>query len=113
MFGVGPQELLLVGLLFLVIFGPGKLPSMARDFGRLVTGAHSTVEEIKSELLPEELEEPRRAVENEKGEPAASSSGEGEESNPASGARRDDETREREDNAVGSTPPTRGRDAHA
>ncbi len=113
MFGIGPQELLLIGLLVLVIFGPGKLSSMPRDFGHLVTGASRTVEEIKGELLPEKLEEPRRAVEEEKGEPAASSSGEGEETNPVSGAHCDDELREREDNVVGSTPPTRGRGTHA
>jgi Sec-independent protein translocase protein TatA len=63
MFGVGPQELLIVALLFLVVFGPGKAAGMARDFGRLVSGANRTVEEFKSEILSEEVEEARRTVE--------------------------------------------------
>jgi len=60
MFGIGPQELLIVGLLVLLIFGPTKATSVARDFGRFVSGANSTVEEIKSELAShkEELDEP-------------------------------------------------------
>ncbi len=63
MFGIGPQELLIIGLLFLVVFGPKKLPGMARDFGRFVNGAHRTAEEFKSELVTEEVKEVRHAVE--------------------------------------------------
>ena len=62
MFGVGPQELLIIGLLFLLIFGPGKAAGMARDFGRFVSGAQNTVEEFKEELLSEEVREARRTV---------------------------------------------------
>ena len=68
MFGIGPQELLVVGLLALIVFGPVKAAGMARDFGRLVGGANRTVEEFKSELVPEELEEARRAVDQVKDE---------------------------------------------
>ncbi len=65
MFGIGPQELVLIALLFLLIFGPGKLPSMARDFGRFVTGVNRSVEEFKSEFgFGDELEESRLAVED-------------------------------------------------
>jgi Sec-independent protein translocase protein TatA len=62
MFGIGPQELLLIGLLFLLIFGPGKAAGMARDLGRFVSGAQNTVEEFKEELLSEEVREARRTV---------------------------------------------------
>jgi Sec-independent protein translocase protein TatA len=62
MFGIGPQELLIVGLLVLLIFGPTKATSVARDFGRFVSGAKSTVEEFKSELVPEEVDETRRTA---------------------------------------------------
>jgi Sec-independent protein translocase protein TatA len=62
MFGIGPTELLIIGLLFLVIFGPGKAAGMARDFGRFVSGAQNTVEEFKEELLSEEVRETRRTV---------------------------------------------------
>ncbi len=54
MFGVGPQELLIIGLLFLVIFGPGKLPEISRDLGRFVGEARRSVDEFKSELMLDE-----------------------------------------------------------
>jgi Sec-independent protein translocase protein TatA len=59
MFGIGPQEVVVIVLLLLVVFGPGKAASMARDFGRFVSGAQDTVEEFKSELLSEEVKEAR------------------------------------------------------
>ena len=46
--------MLLVGLLFLVIFGPSKLPEMARDLGRFVNEARRSVEEFKEDLVSEE-----------------------------------------------------------
>ena len=51
MFGVGPQELVVIVLLFVVVFGPGKAVSMARDLGRLANEARGHVEEFKGELL--------------------------------------------------------------
>jgi TatA/E family protein of Tat protein translocase len=51
MFGIGPQEMVIIGLLFLVIFGPGKLPSMARDLGRFMSEARRYTDEFKSELV--------------------------------------------------------------
>jgi Sec-independent protein translocase protein TatA len=62
----------IIVLLLLVIFGPGKaisMVSMARDLGRLVSGAQNTVEEFKSELASsEEVKEARRTAEEFKGE---------------------------------------------
>ena len=62
MFGVGVQEMVLVGLLFLVIFGPSKLPQVARDLGRFVNEARRSVDEFKGELMIEEHygKEPRK-----------------------------------------------------
>jgi len=68
MFGIGPQELLIIGLLVIVVFGPLKAAEMARDLGRFVNGASRTVEEFKSELASEETEEARRSVEEFKSE---------------------------------------------
>lgn len=62
MFGIGPQELLVVGLLIMLVFGPMKAAGMARDLGRFVNGANRTVEEFKNELVPEEVEEAGRSV---------------------------------------------------
>ena len=54
MFGIGAQETVIIGLLFLVIFGPSKLPGMARDFGRFVNQARDHIDEFKSELTSTE-----------------------------------------------------------
>jgi len=53
-FGIGGQELIIIGLLFLVIFGPSKLPQMARDLGKFVTEARRSMDEFKGELLSDE-----------------------------------------------------------
>ncbi len=50
MFGIGGQEIVIIGLLVLVIFGPNALPRMARDLGRFVTEARRSVDEFKEEL---------------------------------------------------------------
>ena len=50
-FGIGFQEVLVIGVLFLILFGPSKLPQMARDLGKFVNGARRSVDEFKSELV--------------------------------------------------------------
>jgi sec-independent protein translocase protein TatB len=54
--------MVIVGLLFLVIFGPSKLPQMARDLGGFVNEARRSVEGFKEELMIEEDngQEPRK-----------------------------------------------------
>ena len=68
MFGIGPQELLIIGLLVLIVFGPKRLPSMARDFGRFIQEAQRSAEDLKSELGSEEVDEARHAAEKSKSE---------------------------------------------
>ena len=60
MFGVGPQEVVVIVLLLLVVFGPSKAISMARDLGRFVNEAREHVDEFKGELLDggEDRDEP-------------------------------------------------------
>ncbi len=53
-FGIGMQEMVIVGILFLIIFGPSKLPDMARDLGRFANVARRSVEEFKEDLVREE-----------------------------------------------------------
>jgi len=53
MFGIGAQEMVIIGLLLLIVFGPGKLPAMARDVGRFVNEARRSVEEFKEDLTSE------------------------------------------------------------
>jgi Tat protein translocase TatB subunit len=57
MFGIGGQEIVIIGLIFLVVFGPSKLPQMARDFGRFVNDARRSMDEFKSELISDEDED--------------------------------------------------------
>ncbi len=57
MFGIGIQETVIIGLLFLVIFGPNKLPGMARDFGRFISGTRRQLDEFKFEITSTEKEE--------------------------------------------------------
>jgi len=61
-FGIGMQEMVIIGLIVLVVFGPKKLPSMARDIGRFVSEARRSVEEFKQDLVSEKEggQEPRK-----------------------------------------------------
>jgi Tat protein translocase TatB subunit len=52
-FGIGLQEMVIIGLILLVVFGPKKLPGMARDFGRFLSDARRSVEEFKEDLVSE------------------------------------------------------------
>ena len=60
MFGIGPQELMILALLLLVVFGSRKASSMARDVGHFVNEARRPVEEFKAELaaVVEDRDEP-------------------------------------------------------
>ena len=49
-FGIGFQEVLVIAVLFLILFGPSKLPQMARDLGKFVNEARRSMEEFKSEI---------------------------------------------------------------
>jgi Sec-independent protein translocase protein TatA len=64
MLSIGPQELAVVGvvLLFLIVFGSEKFSSTARDLGQLIGGTKRTVEEAKSDLIPEEIEEAKDTI---------------------------------------------------
>ena len=57
MFGVGGQEIVIIGLIALVIFGPSSLPKMARDIGRFVSEARRSIDEFKEELTSVEDED--------------------------------------------------------
>jgi Tat protein translocase TatB subunit len=60
MFGIGGQEIVIIGLLVLVIFGPSALPRMARDLGRFVSEARRSIDEFKEELTAGDDEEEDR-----------------------------------------------------
>jgi Sec-independent protein translocase protein TatA len=70
MLSVGPQELAVFGvvLLFLIVFGSAKFSSTARNVGQLLGGTKRTVEEAKSDLIPEEVKEAQDAIKDLKSE---------------------------------------------
>ena len=57
MFGIGFQELLVVAFIALIIFGPHRLPQMARELGHLGSEARSSLDNFRDELSFEEEEE--------------------------------------------------------
>ena len=64
MLSVGPQELVVLGglLLLLIIFGSSQFSSTARDLGQFLGGTKRTVEEAKSDLIPDEVKEARDTI---------------------------------------------------
>ena len=61
---MGPQELAIAGvlLLSLILFGSSKFANTAREVGHFLGGARHTVEDVKSDLVPDEVDETRRAI---------------------------------------------------
>jgi Tat protein translocase TatB subunit len=51
MFGIGPEELVLVLIVALLVLGPERLPRVARDVGRIVGELRRTSDEFREEFL--------------------------------------------------------------
>ena len=70
MLSVGPPELAVFGvvLLLLIVFGSAKFSRTARNLGQLLGGTKRTVEEAKSDLIPKEVDQARKAIKNLKAE---------------------------------------------
>ena len=89
MFGVGPQELIVIVVLVLVVFGPVKAAGVARDLGRFAGEARGQVEELKGELAAssgEDQEERRRREPRTRGRVGAAPAGGGERLQGGSGS---------------------------
>lgn len=50
MFGFGFQELILVLVIALVIFGPSKIPEIAKSFGKGIREFKNATKEMKEEI---------------------------------------------------------------
>ena len=58
---IGPLEILIVGVLALLVFGPEKLPEMARSVGKGLAQMKSMASDMKSEFdLNEDAPSPVR-----------------------------------------------------
>ena len=51
MLGIGPEELLLVLIVALLVLGPERLPKVARDVGRVVGDLRRTSDEFREEFM--------------------------------------------------------------
>lgn len=51
MFDVGFGELTLVAVVALLVFGPEKMPELARQVGKFVGGARKVLDDVKSEVM--------------------------------------------------------------
>ena len=73
MFGIGPEELILVLIVALLVLGPERLPRMARDVGRVVGELRRTSDEFRTEFLQADkyLEKPAASASAAIAEPAA------------------------------------------
>lgn len=58
-FGMGPLEILLILIVGLIAFGPGKLPQLARNLGKGIMTLRKAAADIKEDVTKEfkELEE--------------------------------------------------------
>ena len=72
MFGIGPEELILVLIVALLVLGPERLPRVARDVGKVVGDLRRTSDEFREEFLQADkyLEKPVAATPTPVAEPA-------------------------------------------
>jgi len=71
MFGIGFPELLLILVLALIVFGPDKLPQLARQIARFVGELKKASDEFKDQL---NLNEALRDIENQESTDMAAAS---------------------------------------
>ena len=62
-FGIGPMEILLILVVALVIFGPGRLPEIARKVGQAIRTVRKATFDLTAEVT-KELEGKGKGKEN-------------------------------------------------
>ena len=51
MFGIGPEELMLIAVIALLVLGPERMPRVMRDVGRVVGDLRKTSDELRNDFL--------------------------------------------------------------
>ncbi|MDI6763877.1 MAG: Sec-independent protein translocase protein TatB [Thermodesulfobacteriota bacterium] len=64
MFNIGLPEILIIGAIALIVFGPNKLPELAKAFGRAMREFKKATDEVKESFEAEtrDLEEIKSAI---------------------------------------------------
>lgn len=62
--GVGPMEILVIVIIILIVFGPNRLPEMARTIGKAMKDVKNATSDL-GKSLSSELEEEERRVKQE------------------------------------------------
>ncbi|ACX52341.1 twin-arginine translocation protein, TatA/E family subunit [Ammonifex degensii KC4] len=68
MFGLGPQEIILILAIALIIFGPSKLPELGRSLGKTIREFRKSTQDIVSDLksnvdeVKKEVEEVSKSI---------------------------------------------------
>ncbi|MBM4349018.1 MAG: twin-arginine translocase TatA/TatE family subunit [Deltaproteobacteria bacterium] len=67
MFNIGLPEILIIGAIALIVFGPNKLPELAKAFGRAMREFKKATDEVKESFEAEtrDLEEIKTAIADE------------------------------------------------
>jgi sec-independent protein translocase protein TatA len=92
MFELGPEKILVVLVLALVIFGPKQLPEIARNIGKATRTLRGVQDEVRQHVtetlnpIGESIPLVSRPVQSEQGEPPSGEHAGSPESDPASGA---------------------------
>jgi sec-independent protein translocase protein TatB len=101
---IGPMEILVVGVIALIVFGPQKLPEIARSVGRAASELRRMATEVRDEFEAginlEDREEEKK--EEEEGEEEEGEEEEGEEEEAEAG----DQAPEAEEAATSTAPQT-------
>lgn len=51
MFGIGPEELVLIAVVALLVLGPERMPRLMRDVGKVVGDLRRTSEELQKDFM--------------------------------------------------------------
>jgi sec-independent protein translocase protein TatA len=70
MFGIGPMEMLIVGIVAVILFG-NRLPEVARSLGRSLTEFKKGMQELENEVKTSIYSEPNRMSYQDRLPPAA------------------------------------------
>lgn len=62
-FGIGPMEIVLILIIGLLIFGPGKLPQIGRDLGKALRSFKKAATDLSAEVS-KELEEEKKEIDS-------------------------------------------------